>query len=542
MSFTRTIALASLPALALALACDPGRLGPDPAAGGNGSATSASSNASATSASGGAPSGATSTGSEVTSSGAGTSSAASTGAGEPPPPALCASDVEAAFTLPPDFGNDQLDDLAKDSGSICAVGELSYATLDIDGDLAPDLVVTDQCDSAGVGTDRWLVYLNVGTGFAATPIEWTLPGGFATDQLDDTAKDSASICGVGELSYATLDMNGDHQPDLVVTDRCDGAGIGTNKWEVFVNTGSAFAATPIDWTLPSGFGADQLDDVAKDSAGVCVQGELAYRTLDMNGDEQPDLVVTDRCDLAGVGSDHWEVHLGTGTGFSNTAIAWPLPTGFATDQLDDVAKDSGASCVEGELSYATIDMDADLRPDLVVTDRCDHAGVGTERWQIFRNEGGGFASAPADWPLPAGFATDQLDDVAKNDGGTCLESELSYELVDADGDRRPDLLVADRCDHRGVGTTHWLLYPSGGSGFVDPVGAWTLPGDSGGFGVESLDDVAKDTGGLCAVGELSYGAIDLDGDRVLDLVITDGCDHLGVGTTHWRVFRGVCAP
>ena len=76
----------------------------------------------------------------------------------------------------------------------------------------------------------------------------------------------------------------------------------------------------------------------------------------------------------------------------------------------------------------------------------------------------------------------------------------------------------------------------------EPAGAWTLPGATAGFGFDALDDLAKDTGGLCVASELSYGAVDLDGDRILDLVVTDGCDPVGAGTTHWRVFRGACAP
>lgn len=455
---------------------------------------------------------------------------------------LCASDVEIAFALPPGFSSDQLDDLAKDTGGICAVSETSYATVDMDGDLAPDLVVTDRCDAAGVGTDHWLVFLNVGAGFAASPIAWSLPSGFATEQLDDVRKDTAGPCAVGELSYGLLDLDGDRRPELVVTDRCDQAGVGTQRWEVFANEGDGFASAPLTWTLPSGFGADALDDLVKDTGGVCVEGELAYRTMDMNGDERPDLVVTDRCDHAGVGTDRWEVHLNTGGGFGNAPIAWTLPAGFATDQLDQASKDGSGTCFVGELSYATIDLDGDLRPELVVTDRCDHEGVGTDRWEVFANEGGGFGAAPQSWALPTGYPNDLLDDATKDSGGSCFQGELSYALLDANGDRRPDLLVTDRCDLDGVGTTHWLLYPNEGAAF-GPGGAWLLPGEAAGFAADMLDDRAKDSGGLCFADELSYGAIDLDGDRVLDLVVTDECATTpggGVGTTHWRVFRGGC--
>jgi hypothetical protein len=38
-------------------------------------------------------------------------------------------------------------------------------------------------------------------------------------------------------------------------------------------------------------------------------------------------------------------------------LTFTLPAGFGADQLDDLADDSGASCLAGELSFATLDMD-----------------------------------------------------------------------------------------------------------------------------------------------------------------------------------------
>jgi len=40
-------------------------------------------------------------------------------------------------------------------------------------------------------------------------------------------------------------------------------------------------------------------------------------------------------------------------------IAFDLPSGFATDQLDDLSGDDSGSCVEGELSHALRDMDGE---------------------------------------------------------------------------------------------------------------------------------------------------------------------------------------
>ena len=471
----------------------------------------------------------------------GSGGAAASGGGglEEIPQEACRFGEEVAFSLPGDFGADQLDGLSKDSGGSCAEGELSFATLDMNGDLRPDLVVADLCDLAGVGTTHWLVHLNEGMGFASEGVEWTLPSGFATDQLDDLAEDSGGSCVEGELSFGVVDVDGDLRPDLVVADRCDIGGVGTTHWLVYANEGDRFADVALVWDLPSGFATDQLDDLADDSGGSCVEGELSFGVVDVDGDLRPDLVVADRCDIGGVGTTHWLVYANEGDRFADVALVWDLPPGFATDQLDDLADDSGGSCAEGELSFGLLDMDGDLRPELVVADRCDIGGVGTSGWEVYSNLGDGFASVAAAWALPPGFATDQLDDLSDDSGASCFQGELSFAVRDATGDLLPDLLVADDCDLEHTGTTHWVVYRGTGSGFEEG-GAWALPGPTAGFGFDALDDLQGDDGALCAQGELAFAAIDLDGDRVLDLVVADDCDFEEVGTTHWRVFKGGC--
>lgn len=470
--------------------------------------------------------------------GVGPSGDPSGGSGDdgPIPPELCRFDAEVAFTLPDGFGNDALDDLSDDSGALCFEGEHSFTTLDMNGDLLPDLVVADDCDHEGVGTDRWNVYLHETTGFAASPIDWSLPGGFGRDQLDDLSEDEGSTCFEGELSFVTRDMDGDLQPDLVVTDRCDLAGVGTEHWEVFLSDGTGFAGTAIDWALPGGFATDQLDDAATDESGLCTEGELSTALLDMDGDLMPDLVISDRCDVAGVGTDHWEVYLNDGTGFAATPTLWGLPSDFATDQLDDIAGDEAGLCTRGELSFVARDMDGDLRPDLVVTDHCDLAGVGTDHWQVFLNDGTGFGAQPQLWALPRDMSTDAFDDASDDSSASCVYGEHSFTLLDVDGDLLPDLLVADDCDLAHTGTTHWSLFRNNGSGF-DPPGSFTLPTDNS---EDAFDDIAADEGNACFRGEHAYQAVDINGDRVPDLVVADDCDFDGVGTTHWRVFEGSC--
>lgn len=466
------------------------------------------------------------------------SSSSSSGAGGAGgvPAEVCRFDAEIAFALPSGFATDQLDDASADESGSCAEGQLSYGTRDMDGDGRPDLVVTDRCDHAGVGTTEWLVYLNIGDGFADSPASWTLPATTITDQFDDLDHDSHGPCVESDLSYGLLDMTGDQRPDLVLTDSCDLAGVGTTEWLVYENTGDGFAGSPIVWTLPSGYGTDQLDDLHGDGVESCLVGELSVSTRDMNGDRRPDLVVTDRCDTAGVGTDHWLVYQNLGDGFADVATVWALPTDFGTDDLDDVFDTDTGSCFIGELSFGLRDMDGDLSPDLVVTDNCDSGGVGASHWRVYLNEGEGFASSPLLWTLHGLTASDEIDDLSGDSGASCVYSELSYEVLDANGDDAADLLITDRCDSEGVGSTHWLLFRADTTRFAEP-GSWTLP-DTLGF--DALDDAFQDEGNYCAQGELSTSLIDMNGDGISDLVVADDCDIDGVGSSHWRVFLGAC--
>jgi hypothetical protein len=198
------------------------------------------------------------------------------------------------------FGRDFLDGL--NSSAFCP----AYGTMDMNGDGRPDLVLTSDCDDAtAVGRDHWLVYMNTGSGFAATPVRWAgLPTSskFGRDFLDGLY--SSAFC----PAYGTTDMNGDGKPDLVLTSDCDDSTtVGRDHWLVYMNMGAGFAATPVSWAgLPtsSKFGRDFLDGLY--STAFCP----AYGTMDMNGDGHPDLVLTSDCDdTTSVGTDHWLVYL-----------------------------------------------------------------------------------------------------------------------------------------------------------------------------------------------------------------------------------------
>jgi len=149
------------------------------------------------------------------------------------------ADEATVWSLPAYFpaNTEVLDDLAHDDDAGCASSQtLTFSLLDLSGDGALDLVVTDLCDSDGVGTDEWHVYENTGGGFADDATVWSLPAYFPanTEVLDDPAHDDDAGCASSQsLTFSLLDLSDDGALDLVVTDLCDSDGVGTDEWWVY---------------------------------------------------------------------------------------------------------------------------------------------------------------------------------------------------------------------------------------------------------------------------------------------------------------------
>jgi hypothetical protein len=389
----------------------------------------------------------------------------------------------------------------------------NHATLDLDGDGKLDLVVmrTSFAGSDGVGTKHWLVYRGGDAGFGAAQM-WTLPtaaGGF--DQLADNNSNGRN--------HALVDLDGDHRLDLVVTrssyDTSDG--VGRTQWRVYANTGSGFAAAPTAWTIPPmAGGIPQLAD--SDSQG------RVYTTTDLDGDGRPDLVIS----AAGygfpgeVGATHWNVYANTGTGFSTTATSWALPQSMAGFRSLADSDNNGRI-------YTTTDLDADGRPDLVIS----AAGygfpgeIGATHWNVYANTGTGFASAATSWTLPQSMAG--FRQLADSDS-----SGRDYALTDLDGDRRPELVLTQTSYSSAdqVGRTHWKTYANTGTGFASAATDWPLPQGAGSFAL--LGDADSQN--------RAYATLDLDGDHRGDIVMTSTSYSYsdGVGKTHWAAYRNLC--
>ena len=181
-----------------------------------------------------------------------------------------------------------------------------WATVDLLGSGKPALVVTETCTDATVGTTHWNVYANSGSGFAATPTTFALP----TLDLPLTSVGGANTACSGSPSqeWTSLDLNGDHRPDLVLTETCSDPSVGATHWNVYANTGSGFSTSPASFALPT------LDEPLISLSGVntaCAgSANEEWTTLDLVGDGKFDLVLTETCTDASIGTTKWSRYAG----------------------------------------------------------------------------------------------------------------------------------------------------------------------------------------------------------------------------------------
>ena len=122
-------------------------------------------------------------------------------------------------------------------------------------------------------------------------------------------------------------------------------------------------------------------------------------------------------------------------------------------------------------------------------------------------------------------------------GGT---ARPDYELADLDGDGAVDLITTDDCASGGLGESTWRVFFNDGAAFAANGTDIAIPGAAY-AGNESIDDLSSD---LECFGtnedEPAYGLRDLNGDGLLDLVITETCvAGSGTGESSWEVYFNV---
>ncbi|MFV8753499.1 hypothetical protein ACNOYE_23350 [Nannocystaceae bacterium ST9] len=367
------------------------------------------------------------------------------------------SSIDWALPQVLDGGSEPYQQLADYWG--CDGGEtFRYQLADMTGDGAVDFLVTDACDAGGVGATRWDVYENTGSGFAVEPISWPLP-----QYVNGVAEPYAQLtdywgCDNGEtFRFQLLDMTGDGAVDFLVTDACDATGVGASNWLVHENSGTGFANGTLEWGLPPVFPDD--DEIYEQIANYwpCNGGEYRYQLLDITGDGAIDFLITDACDETGVGTSKWQVLENTGTSFAQP-FDWALPMPLGDAEIyEQLANDW--PCNGETYRFQTLDLTGDHAPDLVVTDFCDVGGSGTDRWDVFKNVGTGFAPNSMTWSLPGVLDGDDLYEQLA-DYWPCNDADETYRysVFDITGDGAPDLTATDLCDANGNGTTQWSVF------------------------------------------------------------------------------------
>ncbi|MFO0606758.1 MAG: hypothetical protein U0324_26535 [Polyangiales bacterium] len=75
----------------------------------------------------------------------------------------------------------------------------------------------------------------------------------------------------------------------------------------------------------------------------------------------------------------------TGSRFEAPPVRHALPSGYTGSGFTSVGTTSSCSGGAGRPGYALYDMNADQRPDLVVTRACDDDAVGSDHWRVHLN-------------------------------------------------------------------------------------------------------------------------------------------------------------
>jgi len=300
----------------------------------------------------------------------------------------------------------------------------SIAVADVNGDGKPDLLVVNECSSCTNGG----VGILLGNG----------NGTFQPAQNYNSGGQQAS-------SIAVADVNGDGRPDLLVANQCGDLNCNGSAGILLGNGDGSFQAV-------LNFASDGLNP-------------FSLVVADVNGDGNPDLLVTNECGDASCGSGSVAVLLGKGDG---TLKAAPI-------------YNSGGQYA---FSIATADVNRDGKTDLLVVNDCADVSCGSGSAAVLLGNGDGTFQAP--WTY--------------NSGG---QNAFSMAVGDINGDGKPDLVVANECGSSGNCN-------SGGSvGFL-------LGNGNGTFQTAK----AYGSGGQAAS---AIGVADVNGDGKLDVLVVNEC-------------------
>jgi len=256
------------------------------------------------------------------------------------------------------------------------IGTNAVALADVNGDGKLDLVVASNCASNN-NCNNGVVSVLLGNG-------------------DGTFQSAVTYNSSGEdtISIAIADVNGDSKPDLIVANNCANNNCNNGSVNVFLGNG--------DGTFQPA--------VAYNSGG---QSANFVAVGDLNGDGKPDLAVANQClSNSNCNNGVVSVLLGNGDGTFNSAVNYTATGAYSN-------------------SIAIADLNGDGHPDLAVGSECNNpnqCSIGSV--SIFLGNGDGTFQAAVDYASGGEYAA-------------------GVALADINGDGKLDLLVANQIDGNG---------------------------------------------------------------------------------------------
>jgi hypothetical protein len=211
--------------------------------------------------------------------------------------------------------------------------------------------------------------------------------------------------------------------------------------------------------------------------------------------------------------------------FATTATSFALPSLALTPTPAFTQLQNQLKCTAGpgsQFNYLLADMNRDGQPDLVVTAACDDATVGVSAWLVYANTGDGFATTALRYPLPPASPPTPAN---------CATTTL----FDINGDLYLDTVVTTLCTDATVGSSKWLVYAGSAAGFSQTATPYALPPT---YATGTFTATAK--AGACSTTANTTGftVVDLTGDGISDVVVTQTCTDTTVGTSVWLLYAG----